>query len=238
MAHTAECYASIYSIIPKDAHMYSMHLMYDHTHHTDGMSHGNTCETGSIVRTRWPKQLLAELVAPAILNNWTDILVTGEIVRDSAVPLKASIRGRCKSSFQFIALLRFCQWLTKENPLEFSRSTFSNYVATLMQEAGKAKEKADLCVDEIQVRALEETTSQLDVNSGCLSTTPSDYTHQGCQNQKKTWMMGFHRCDHHHSTWCSLACRRQTRLQTWAMNSEKLHPRSKSMQNKANNLTC
>eukprot|EP00438_Fugacium_kawagutii_P013746 Skav210284 [mRNA] locus=scaffold2977:375477:378729:- [translate_table: standard] len=48
----------------------------------------------------------------------------------------------------------FCQWLTKENPLEFSQSTFSNYVAQLMREAGKAKEKADLCVDEIQVRAV------------------------------------------------------------------------------------
>jgi len=46
----------------------------------------------------------------------------------------------------------FCQWLTKENPLEFSQTTFSHYVAQLMREAGLAKEKADLCVDEIQVR--------------------------------------------------------------------------------------
>lgn len=46
----------------------------------------------------------------------------------------------------------FCQWLTKENPLEFSQTTFSHYVAQLMREAGKAREKADLCVDEIQVR--------------------------------------------------------------------------------------
>ena len=52
------------------------------------------------------------------------------------------------------ASLRFCQWLTKENPLEFSQTTFSHYVAQLMREAGKAREKADLCVDEIQVRAL------------------------------------------------------------------------------------
>ena len=52
------------------------------------------------------------------------------------------------------ALIRFCQWLTKENPLEFSQTTFSHYVAQLMREAGLAKEKADLCVDEIQVRSL------------------------------------------------------------------------------------
>ena len=46
----------------------------------------------------------------------------------------------------------FCQWLLKENPLDFSSATFAAYVAQLMREAGRAKDKADLCVDEIQVR--------------------------------------------------------------------------------------
>ncbi|CAK9002277.1 unnamed protein product, partial [Durusdinium trenchii] len=46
----------------------------------------------------------------------------------------------------------FCAWLMKENPLDFSSSTFAAYVAQLMREAGTAKEKADLNVDEIQVR--------------------------------------------------------------------------------------
>jgi len=46
----------------------------------------------------------------------------------------------------------FCQWLLKENPLDFSETTFAAYVAQLMREAGTAKDKADLCVDEIQVR--------------------------------------------------------------------------------------
>lgn len=36
-------------------------------------------------------------------------------------------------------LPRFCQWLLKENPLDFSQSTFAAYVAQLMREAGHAK---------------------------------------------------------------------------------------------------
>ena len=35
--------------------------------------------------------------------------------------------------------LRFCQWLLKENPLDFSSATFAAYVAQLMREAGRAK---------------------------------------------------------------------------------------------------
>lgn len=46
----------------------------------------------------------------------------------------------------------FCQWLVKENLLDFSSSTFSAYVSQLMREAGQAKDKASMCVDEIQVR--------------------------------------------------------------------------------------
>lgn len=65
------------------------------------------------------------------------------------------------------ALIRFCQWLTKENPLEFSQTTFSHYVAQLMREAGLAKEKADLCVDEIQVRSLAKKT----IRTECLLAT-------------------------------------------------------------------
>ncbi|CAE7510250.1 unnamed protein product [Symbiodinium natans] len=46
----------------------------------------------------------------------------------------------------------FCHWLVKENPLDFSSSTFSAYVSQLMREAGQAKDKASMIVDEIQVR--------------------------------------------------------------------------------------
>eukprot|EP00931_Biecheleriopsis_adriatica_P063711 TRINITY_DN3863_c0_g1_i1.p1 TRINITY_DN3863_c0_g1~~TRINITY_DN3863_c0_g1_i1.p1 ORF type:complete len:1082 (-),score=256.16 TRINITY_DN3863_c0_g1_i1:65-3310(-) len=46
----------------------------------------------------------------------------------------------------------FCSWISQENPLDFSDSTFSDYVSKLMREAGHARERSALSVDEVQVR--------------------------------------------------------------------------------------
>lgn len=54
----------------------------------------------------------------------------------SPSPPKASC---LKKIPRFPWTLRFCQWLLKENPLDFSSATFAAYVAQLMREAGRAK---------------------------------------------------------------------------------------------------
>ena len=60
---------------------------------------------------------------------------------------------------------RFCQWLLKENPLDFSNSTFAAYVAQLMREAGTAKETEESGEVNCQKSASWEAPSFL---SSCL----------------------------------------------------------------------
>lgn len=57
----------------------------------------------------------------------------------SPFPPKASCSKKIP---RFPWILRFCQWLLKENPLDFSSATFAAYVAQLMREAGRAKVRA------------------------------------------------------------------------------------------------
>lgn len=47
----------------------------------------------------------------------------------------------------------FCAWVTKDRPLEMDDETFSAYVASLMREAGKWKNAANMDIDMVQVRS-------------------------------------------------------------------------------------